>query len=77
MKAVMVTVILNYTNATTRAFLDCGSSRTYITEEFLNILKLKSTEYHNFYVSTFGNTKQIEKSLPTVNMVMKTKFRQA
>ena len=74
MKTAMVTVNGNKTNTKTRAFFDSGSSRTYITKELMNTLKLKSSDNQNFYVNTFGNSKQNKKTLPTVNLVMKMKF---
>ena len=60
--------------ATSQAFFDSGSSRIFITEELMNTLKLKPVEKQKFFVNTFGKTKREEKSLPTVNLIMKTKF---
>ena len=74
MKTALVTMKSNNVTATSRAFFDSGSSRTYISEEFMNTLKLKPVEKQKFFVNTFGKAKREEKNLPTVNLIMKTKF---
>ena len=57
----------------TRALLDTGSTRTYVTEELTKMLKAKPVEQKTFSVYSFGNTKAKQKTSPVVDLAIKIK----
>ena len=58
----------------TRTLLDTGSTRTYITEDLANSLKLKPTEKDTFSVYAFGSTKPKERTSSIFEVKLKTLF---
>ena len=50
----------------TRVLMDTGSSRTYVTEEIVNKLKLKTYESNKLTIYTFGISKPKEIMSPVV-----------
>lgn len=58
---------------TTRVLMDTGSSRTYITEELVDKLKLKPESENRLTVYTFGGNKPKEMTSPVVSLVLKSK----
>ena len=57
----------------TRALLDTGSKRTYITEGLMNSLKLKPIEEQTFTIYSFGKTKPKQNTSPVVELIIKPK----
>ena len=57
----------------TRLLLDCGSQRTYITEDLVNELQLVSKNTEIRTVFTFGSTKPKEFKTPVVEFGLKLK----
>jgi len=57
----------------TRLLLDCGSQRTYITEDLVNKLQLVSNNTEILTVFTFGSTKPKEFNTPVVEFGLKLK----
>ena len=74
MQTALVTMKGDNKTNTSRALFDTGSTRTYITEELVNSLKLKPIEEHTFSIYAFGNTKPKQKTSPVVELIIKTKF---
>ena len=74
MQTALVTIKGDNKTNTSRALFDTGSTRTYITEELVNSLKLKPIEEHTFSIYAFGNTKPKQKTSPVVELIIKTKF---
>ncbi|MEM7375589.1 MAG: reverse transcriptase domain-containing protein [Bacteroidota bacterium] len=58
---------------TTRVLMDTGSSRTYITEELVEKLKLRTEDKNRLTVYTFGGKKPKEMTSPVVTIVLKSK----
>ena len=76
MQTALVTMKGDNKTNTSRALFDTGSTRTYITEELVNSLKLKPIEKHTFSIYAFGNTKPKQKTSPVVELIIKTKLVQ-
>ena len=57
----------------TRLVLDCGSQRTYISEDLVNKLQLLSNSTEILTVITFGSTKSKEFKTPVVEFGLKLK----
>ena len=74
MQTAMVTMQGENRTATARALFYTGSTRTYITEELMNTLKLKPIEEHTFSIYSFGNTKPKQKTSPVVELTIRTKI---
>ena len=60
----------------TRLLLDCGSQRTYISEDLVNNLQLMPSKTEILTVFTFGSTKPKEFQTPLVEFGLKLKNRQ-
>ena len=58
---------------TTRLLLDCGSQRSYITEDLAKRLKLNSTGKNYLTIYTFGTTKPKEIETPIVELGIQLK----
>ena len=60
----------------TRLLLDCGSQRTYITENLANKLKLKQVGRNFLMVNTFGSSKpeSIETRVVELGIVLSSGF---
>ena len=61
------------TSETTRVLMDTGSSRTYITQDLVEKLKLKTEDKNRLTVFTFGGKKPKEMTSPVVTIVLKSK----
>ena len=57
----------------TRLLLNCGSQRTYITEDLVNELQLVSSNTEILTVFTFGSTKPKQFKTPVVEFGLKLK----
>ena len=58
----------------TRAILDTGSQRSYVTKELADNLKLKSIGEHTYSVYTFGNKKPKKVTASEVQLTIKTRM---
>ena len=77
-KVIMQTALMaikgNDSIVTTRALFDTGSTRSYVTEEVTNSLKLKPIEEQTFSIYAFGDTKPKQKTAPIVELKILTRF---
>ena len=68
-----MTIKGNDSIVTTRALFDTGSTRSYVTEDVANSLKLKSIEEQTFSIYAFGDTKPKQKTASIVELKIQTK----
>ena len=76
MQTALVTAKNNekYLYQQTRAILDTGSQRSYVTKELADNLKLKSIGEHTYSVYTFGNKKPKKVTAFEVQLTIKTRM---
>ena len=77
-KVIMQTALMaikgNDSIVTTRALFNTGNTRSYVTEEVANSLKLKPIEEQTFSIYAFGDTKPKQKTAHIVELKIQTKF---
>ena len=71
MQTALMTIKGNDSIVTTRALFDIGSTRSYVTEDVANSLKLKSIVEQTFSIYAFGDTKPKQKTTPIVELKFK------
>ena len=74
MQTALMTIKGNDSTFTTRALFNTGSTRSYVTEEVANSLKLKPIEEETFSIYAFGDTKPKQKTVPIVELKIQTRF---
>ena len=74
MQTALMTIKGNDSIVTTRALFDTGSTRSYVTGEVANSLKLKPIEEQTFSIYAFGETKPKQKTAPIVELKIQTRF---
>ena len=77
-KVIMQTALMaikgNDSIVTTRALFNTGNTRSYVTEEVANSLKLKPIEEQTFLIYAFGDTKSKQKTASIVELKIQTRF---
>ena len=74
MQTALMTIKGNDSIVTTRALFDTGGTRSYVTEDVANSLKLKSIEEQTFSIHAFGDTKPKQKTASVVELKIQTRF---
>ena len=74
MQTALMTINSNDSAVTSRALFDTGSTRTYVTEEVANWLKLKPIEEQTFSIYAFGDTKPKQKTAHFLELKIQTRF---
>ena len=74
MQTALMTIKGNDSIVTTQALFDTGSTRSYVTEDVANSLKLKSIEEQTFSIYAFGDTKPKQKTASIVELKIQTRF---
>ena len=74
MQTALMTIKGNDSIDTTRALFDTGRTRSFVTEEVSNSLKLKPIEEQTFSIYAFGDTKPKQKTAPIAELKIRTRF---
>ena len=74
MQTALMTIKGNDSIDTTRALFDTGRTRSFVTKEVSNSLKLKHIEEQTFSIYAFGDTEPKQKTTPIVKLKIQTRF---